>query len=140
MLVYVTGSLEGAGTPQVAEHLRAEHEVFDDWYAAGPRADYAWQEYEQRRGHSMRDALAGRAARHVYDFDKHWLHQSEAVVLVAPAGKSAHIEAMWALSEGKRVVVYFDEDPPKWDVMYLLMLESGARIVYGIDELKEALR
>ena len=50
--IYVIGSLRNEQVPNIANKLRkAGHEVFDDWYAAGPEADDYWQTYEKGKGH-----------------------------------------------------------------------------------------
>src|SRR5258706_9150607 len=93
MIVYLIGSLRSPRVPKVAEELRAAgYEVFDDWYAAGPEADDYWQRYEQAKGHTYAEALAGYAANHVFNFDRTRLMRADAGVLVLPAGKSGHLE------------------------------------------------
>src|SRR5689334_17650216 len=78
---------------EVASALRAHRlKVFDDWHAAGPEADDIWQRYEQERGRTFREALVGKHARMVIDFDRDNLNRASAAVLVMPAGKSGHIE------------------------------------------------
>ena len=118
MNVYVTGSLRNENIPRISERLRqAGHIVFDDWFAAGPIADDSWKKYEQERGHSYLQALEGHAARHVFEFDRTHLTLADTVVLVLPAGKSAHLELGWAIGKGKRGYVLLDS-PDRWDVMY----------------------
>lgn len=119
--LYVIGSLRNDAVPQVAATLRKHLpwvEVFDDWYAAGPRADDHWKEYEQARGRSFIEALAGRAARNVFRFDKTNLDRCEAAVLVLPAGKSGHLELGYAAGCGKATFILNPEDAERWDVMY----------------------
>lgn len=118
-MIYLIGSLRNQQVPILATALRAEgFEVFDDWYAAGPRADDHWQEYENARGHTIGEALRGHAAQHVFNFDRKFLEQCNAAVLMLPAGKSGHLELGWALGQGKRGYVLFDQDPERYDVMY----------------------
>lgn len=120
--LYLIGSLRNEYVPTYARRLRAELpdvEIFDDWYAAGPEADDYWKAYEQARGRSYIEALKGYAARHVFEFDKHHLDTSTHALLVLPAGKSGHIELMYALGQGKEVAILLDQfDDPRWDVMY----------------------
>lgn len=117
-MIYLIGSLRNLYLPSVARSLRAAgHEVFDDWYAAGPDADDKWREYEQRRGRSYIEALKGKAANHVFEFDHLHLSVADVTVLVLPAGKSAHLELGWTL--GRQVPGYILLDrPDRWDVMY----------------------
>jgi len=103
----------------VAEALRdAGHEVFDDWYAAGPDADDHWQAYELDRGHTYKEALYGPHAQTVFGFDLHHLELADVVVLVLPAGKSGHLELGWAAGRGKPSYILFDGEPTRYDVMY----------------------
>lgn len=122
--IYLIGSLRNPQIPIIAQQLREDgHEVFDDWYAAGPHADDHWRDYEKQRGHSFLQALQGHAARHVFHFDRTHLLQSDTVILVAPAGKSGHLELGWALDrmnhKGQTIEGYvLLDNPDRWDVMY----------------------
>lgn len=117
--IYLIGSLRNDRVPEVASVLRRDgHEVFDDWYAAGPEADDYWQKYETGRGHTYAQALAGHAAKHVFDFDKHHLDRCDIGVLLMPAGKSGHLELGYMAGIGKKTFVLFDEVPQRYDVMY----------------------
>lgn len=117
--IYLIGSLRNPQIPEIAEMLReAGHFVFDDWYAAGEKADDAWRAYEIGRGRTYREALQGHAARHVYAFDRQHLHRCDTVVLALPAGKSSHMELGWACGAGKDTHVLLDKDYDRWDVMY----------------------
>lgn len=117
-MIYLIGSLRNPEVPKIAGLLReAGHEVFDDWYAAGPEADDKWRDYEKGRGRFYIEALDGLAARHVFEFDQKHLMSAESGVLVLPAGKSAHLELGWLLGNGKRAYVLVDS-PDRWDVMY----------------------
>jgi len=94
------------------------HEVFDDWYAAGPEADDYWQKYERAKGSTFAGALAGFAAQHVFAFDKKHLDACDIAVMVMPAGKSAHLELGYCKGIGKKTVIYMDKEPERFDVMY----------------------
>jgi hypothetical protein len=43
--------------------------------------------------------------------------QAHTVVLVAPAGKSGHLELGWSIGQGKKGYVLFDQEPERWDAM-----------------------
>lgn len=117
-MIYLIGSLRNTEVPRIAEKLRKEgHEVFDDWFAAGPEADDKWRDYEKGRGRSYLEALTGHAARNVFAFDYRHLTTADCVVLVLPAGKSGHLELGWALGQGKCGYILLD-NPDRWDVMY----------------------
>jgi hypothetical protein len=118
-VLYLIGSLRNPEVPKIANILRAEgHEVFDQWYGAGPNADDCWQEYCKNKGMNYKEALADHGAQHVYNFDRTFLTRSDTVVLVLPAGKSGHLELGWALGQGKRGFILLDGEPERYDVMY----------------------
>ena len=130
--IYVTGSLRNPRVPEIANRLRGVgHRVFDDWYAAGERADDAWQAYEQQRGRTYAEALDGFAANHVYQYDLHHLTNANAVLLVAPAGKSSHLELGWAIGAGKPGYIFFDQVPNRWDVM----VKFATRVFFRMEDL-----
>jgi len=119
MIIYLIGSLRNPEVPKIAAYLREDrHEVFDDWYAAGPTADDSWRDYEQQRGHSFEQALHGHAADHVFQFDKYHINRADAAVLVLPAGKSGHLELGYAIGLGKYGFILLDNQPDRFDVMY----------------------
>lgn len=120
---YLIGSLRNSYVPELGRRLRAavpKFEIFDDWYAAGPEADDKWKEYEEARGRNYMDALDGYAARHVFAFDKHHLDTSSHALLVLPAGKSGHMEVMYAKYKvgAKAAILLEPGADPRWDVMY----------------------
>jgi nucleoside 2-deoxyribosyltransferase len=119
--VYIGGSLREQNVPEAASALRQACtgvEVFDDWYAAGPKADDCWKEYEQHRERSYTEALNGYAAKNVFAFDKRNIEAADIFVLVLPAGKSGHLELGWAIGKGKKGIILLDKDDVRWDVMY----------------------
>lgn len=117
--VYVIGSLRNPEVPNIAALLRNEEfEVFDDWFAAGPRADDHWKEYEQSRGRGYAAALQGRAATQVFSYDKANLDRSDAAVLVLPAGRSGHLELGYFIGCGKPGYILLPDEHDRWDVMY----------------------
>lgn len=117
--IYLIGSLRNPKVPLLAARLRAEgFEVFDDWYAAGPRADDHWQDYEKNREHSFTEALRGYAARHVFEYDRKHLDRCKIAVLLMPAGKSGHLEFGYMMGQGKLGFVLLDKEPERFDVMY----------------------
>lgn len=119
--IYLIGSLRNSKVPEISKKLRnAGHEVFDDWFAAGPEADDYWQKYEMDKGHNYKEALNGYAANHVYHYDRSHLDRNEMAVLLLPAGKSGHLELGYMIGQGKPGYILFDEQmPDRWDVMYL---------------------
>jgi len=135
-VIYLIGSLRNPQIPIIANQLEAGgFEVFADWYSAGAIADDSWRDYEKSRGRTYRQALKGYAARHVFAFDKYHLDRADAVVLVAPAGKSGHLEFGWALGKGKPGF-YLLDSPERWDVM----LQFATGVTDSITELLAMLK
>lgn len=129
--IYVIGSLRNPAIGDIANKLRtAGHDVFDDWYAAGPEADDYWQKYEIAKGNNYKQALQGEAAKNVYNFDKRHLDAAEITVLVMPAGKSGHLELGYTIGCGKPGYIILD-NPDRWDVMY----QFANGVFYSVDEL-----
>lgn len=137
MKVYIIGSLRNPVIPEVANQLRKlGHDVFDDWYSAGEKADDSWQAYETARGNTYQEALKGHAAKHVFGFDKSHLDSADVGVLVLPAGKSGHLELGYLAGRGKLTYVLFDKSPERWDVMY----QFASGVCFSFDELISTIR
>ena len=119
--IYLIGSLRNPEVPKAAAKLRdAGHYVFDDWFAAGERADDAWRDYEIGRGHNLKQALTGYAANHVFEFDKYHLDIADTGILILPTGKSGHLELGYLIGKGCYSYIVYPEEPERFDVMYLL--------------------
>lgn len=130
------GSLRNPGIVDLTLALEAAgFEVFSDWFAAGPEADDHWQRYEKARGRSYRDALASPAAENVFAFDRENLDDCDVAVMLAPAGKSAHLELGYIIGASKAGFILMDEPGPeaRWDVMY----RFATGLAYTVEELVE---
>jgi hypothetical protein len=129
-MIYLIGSLRNPEVPVLAGLLReAGRECFDDWYAAGPKADDHWQEYEQGRGHDFKTALQGYPANHVFEYDRFHLNRALAGILLLPAGKSGHLEAGYLIGQGKPVYIVAPQEPERFDVMY--RMAAGVFVDYA---------
>lgn len=116
-MIYLIGSLRNPKIIEITKKLQDEgFDVFSDWYSAGEHADDAWRDYEKSRGRTYIEALSCPAAKNVFEFDRRHLEQAESVILVAPAGKSGHLELGYSLGQGKKGY-YLLDDPERWDVM-----------------------
>lgn len=131
-MIYLCGSLRHNRVREVAAALRAHRlEVFDDWHAAGPEADDIWQKYEIERGRTFREALYGKHARNVFEYDKRNLDAASAGVMVMPAGKSGHMELCYLIGQGKPGYILLEQEPERWDIMY----RFATNVFYWTDEL-----
>lgn len=117
--IYIIGSLRNTVIQEVSAFVRSlGYNVFDDWNAVGPEADDFWKTYEQNRGRTYLEALEGKSATQVFNFDKSNLDASDAAILVMPAGKSAHLELGYMVGKGKPTIILLDDEADRWDVMY----------------------
>lgn len=121
--VYVIGSLKNWKVIDLSNHLRSQFpgvEIFDSWISPGPEADDYWKKYSKMKGLTYRQALKDWSATHIFEFDKFHLDRSDVVILHMPCGKSGHLELGYAIGQGKRGYVLFDEKPNKYEVPYKL--------------------
>lgn len=122
-VLYLIGSLRNKRIPNLAIKLREENpdtEIFDDWFSAGEHADDSWKAHQIQKGLSYSEALKGYTAKHIFAFDKKHLDRSTHALLVLPAGKSGHMEIMYACyGVGIKAAILLDpKDDPRFDVMY----------------------
>ena len=128
--LYIIGSLRNPEIPGIAYQLRDYgHDVFDDWYAAGPHADDHWKDYEVARGRSYIEALDGYPAGQVFRYDKSHLDRCQAAVLVLPAGKSGHLELGYFIGSGKPGYILLPPGNDRWDVMYRFATKVVSSVV-----------
>lgn len=136
--IYLVGSLRNPSVPALAIELRKEgFEVFDDWFAPGPKADDYWKEYSQQRGQTYKEALNSWAGKHIFEFDKYHLDRADIGVMLQPAGKSGHLELGYLIGQGKPGIMFWPEgEPPqdRWDVMI-----QFAKTAFSYEELIEEL-
>lgn len=137
MKIYIIGSLRNKAIPEFANTLRdAGFDAFADWFAPGPDADDFWRDYSKARGWNYKQALQSYAAKHVFEFDKQHLDESDVVVMLMPAGKSGHLELGYAVGKGKPAYILFDGEPERYDVM----VQFTTDIFFNQDDLIAALK
>ena len=137
--VYIIGSLKNWKVIDLSNHLRKQFpgvEIFDSWISPGPEADDFWKKYSKLRGLTYREALKDWSATHVFEFDKFHIDRSDAVVMYMPCGKSGHLELGYAIGQGKRGYVLFDDDSTKREVIYKL----PKKVVSSVTELENELK
>lgn len=139
-VIYIAGSMRNPKIPLIANELeaRTDHEAFAAWHAVGPDADTFWRDYEMTRrpGITMKEAVGGYLAQHTFTFDKFHIDRSDALVMVLPCGRSAHIEAGYSVGQGKPTFALFEGEPDRFDIMYNFF--TG--LALNTDELVEMLR
>jgi hypothetical protein len=138
--VYVASSWRNEQQPDVVRMLRAAgHDVYDfrnpkpgdagfQWSAIDP----AWTEWSTRQ---FIDALTNPIAISGRVQDEVALHEADAVVLVTPCGRSAHLELGMGIGFGKYTVILATEaQEPE------LMYGCADRVVTDLAELVDAMR
>ena len=136
-LIFLSGSLRNPKIPLIGNKLRAAgFDVYDDWHAAGDRADDEWKRYEQARGRTYVEALGGEAAEHVFEFDLIHLDMAHIGVLVLPAGKSGFLELGYMMGQGKPGYILLDDTVDvRWDVM----VKFAYHVSYSMEDLIAAI-
>lgn len=136
--IYVASSWRNSLQAQVVAALReASHEVYDFRNPAPGEHGFAWSEVDPDwrkwtppkftvnlyRGHPA--VVRG------YGFDKAALEKCDTCVCVLPCGRSAHLEAGYAIGKGKLVIFLLQPEGFEPELMYLL----GTDCVCSIEEL-----
>src|SRR5271154_5184443 len=107
---YLAGSLRNANIPEFANQLASEgYEVFSVWFSPGPEADNYGRNYSKARGRSYREFLDSYAMKNVFEFDRFHMNRCDALVVLMPAGRSAHLELGVTLGQGKPGFIVFEE-------------------------------
>lgn len=83
-------------------------------------------------------ALLNTTVQRIYELNSEELFKADAVVVVLPSGRSAHLEAGWAKGKGRPIYVYGEMKAGEWDAMYCMV--DGIFDLYELDKLLDALR
>ena len=62
--------------------------------------------------------LADSRTQRAFIEDKKWLDWADTVIMVMPCGRSSHLEAGYAVGQGKRLYIYGNFPKGEFDVMY----------------------
>ncbi len=137
MKIYVASSWRNLTQPVIVQLLRAEgHEVYDfkapeDNGGSGfhwSDIDPDWQRWSPER---FREALAHPITAHGFERDFAAMTWAQAFVLVMPSGRSAHLEAGYAVGARKPLAIYLSDGEPE------LMYGMATKLVIGAEELLE---
>lgn len=141
--IYVASSWRNAFQQKVVEVLRsAGHEVYDFRNPVDGNHGFSWSEVNPRwRDWTPAEFITDLYSRHPavvrgYGYDKAALDWADTCVLVLPCGRSAHLEAGYAVGRGKRTIIFLHPDQFEPELMYLL----GDGCVTNLDQLLIALR
>lgn len=134
MRVYVASSWRNEDQGQVVEMLKAHgFSVYDFKNPAPGNNGFSWKQVGGAHDsfYQYQEALKHPIAKRGFKYDMDALKECDLCVLVLPSGRSAHIEAGYAVGRGKPTIVYIPDgkfDEP--ELMYLMC----DRIVATIEE------
>lgn len=124
--IYVASSWRNEQQPAVVEALRAAgHDAYDfkegadafSWKQIDPAQPWASAEFVRNLNHPL--------AQRGFEADRAAMVRADEFCLVLPSGRSAHLEAGWAMGIGKPVSIFFTspivDDP---ELMYLLAIQE----------------
>lgn len=126
MKIYLASSWRNPDQPAMVEALRAEgHEVYDfrnppsgtgfGWgqLGKGDPADWSLSDF--------RNALGVDRAQQGFESDFNAMQWADAIVLLLPCGRSAHLELGWAAGAGKISMIVLSEQQFEPELMYLMV-------------------
>ena len=137
--IYVASSWRNTRQFDVVCALRyAGHEVYDFKNPRLGDRGFSWSEIDPHwrdwSPGAFRAALKHPIALRGFNSDMHALGNTEAVVLVLPCGRSAHLELGWAVAADRRTFVLMEE-PSEPELMYRMV----EQVCISMDELQKEL-
>lgn len=124
MKIYVASSWRNERQPAVVSELRAAgHAVYDFRHPAPGCKGFAWADIDPMwqgwDAESFRRMLDHPVAKAGFTADWRAMQWADAVVLVLPCGRSAHLELGWAVGAGKQTVALLADGEP--ELMYRMV-------------------
>ena len=139
MKIYLASSWRNNKQPEVVEALRNEgHEVYDFRNPEPGNHGFHWSDIDQKwknwSKEEFRSALFHPVAEKGFGLDMKSLMECDVCVLVGPCGRSAHLEAGYAVGAGKITYILADEGEEP-ELMYRM-----AEVFTSLDEVISNLR
>lgn len=121
--IYVASSWRCAAQPGVVGDLRrAGHSVYDFRNPRPGDHGFAWSDIDPDwlawKPEPFRDALGHPIAAEGFLTDFEAMQWADTFVLVLPCGRSAHLEAGWAIGAGKPTAILLHEERFEPELMY----------------------
>lgn len=150
--IYLASSWRNSYQPSAAATLRSfGHAVYDfrNPSAEGPpatgAAGFGWQQIDRGwQGWTTTQylkALNHPMAEQGFTADWEAMRWADTFVLLMPCGRSAHLEAGWAIGAGKPTAIWLDDDPAEPaepELMYKmadLITEQSMQVMRWLDQL-----
>jgi len=123
MKIYVASSWRNNQQPMVVKVLReAGHEVYDFRRPCPGELGFQWLDVDPKwkswNPLEFANALNHPIAQKAFTTDMTALMECDVCVLVLPCGRSAHLEAGWAVGNGKHLFILLDQSEP--ELMYAM--------------------
>lgn len=141
MNIYIASSWRNNNYKKVVHQLRRDgHEVYDF-----SENGFAWEEIDEKwKDWTLYDylkALDHQRAIDGFQQDLEALKNADAVVLVTPCGKSAHLELGYAIGAGKLSIILLNTEPAPFNLEYRpeLMYKMADYLAIDYDELLDML-
>lgn len=140
--IYLASSWRNPLQPNAVTALRADgHDVYDFRNPCPGGEGFSWREIDPDWLHWKPEPFSRLVRQHPiaasgFASDKAALDWCDCCVLLLPCGRSAHLEAGYAIGRGKRTVIVLHEDKFEPELMYLL----GDAIVCNFDQMLGAVQ
>lgn len=137
MKIYVASSWRNEVQPEVVATLRKlGHDVYDFKNPMPTGGGFTWsnvdEDWQNWNVNSYLQALCHPAAEAGFTSDYEAMQWADAFVLVMPSGRSSHLEAGWAIGQGKPTCILLaSEQEPE------LMYKLATRIAVDMNQLRE---
>ena len=118
--IYIASSWKNEGIVKVlAQQLRREgYEVDAFCDDSTGRYVFHWSEIGDKEELDAINFLANPKSHRAYREDKKWLDWADSLIMVAPCGKSSHLEAGYMKGRGRKVIFFGDFPKGEFEVMY----------------------
>jgi nucleoside 2-deoxyribosyltransferase len=125
--IYLASSWRNPNQPRAVEILRAAgHSVYDFRHPKPDNPGFSWgdiaADWLNWSPHEYIIGLNHNRAKTGFELDKEALDWCDTCVLLLPCGRSAHLEAGYAIGKGKQTFIVLDEDKFEPELMYMLAL------------------
>ena len=139
--IYVASSWRNPDQPGIVAALRADgHEVYDFRNPKPGDEGFHWSEIDPEwlgwTPKPYRDLLDHPIAVDGFASDFAAMAWADTFVLALPCGRSAHLEAGWAIGQGKPTAILLHEDKFEPELMYRM----AALVAVDLAEVQEWLR
>lgn len=122
--IYLASSWRNENQPDILKKLRSlGHQVYDFRNPSTENAGFGWKQ----TGYDMHDKrifvrhiTSNKVAMDGFLLDRDALHWCDTCVLLLPCGRSAHLEAGYAMGQGKETFVLLSDEGFEPELMYLL--------------------